>query len=66
MTAPQVLSVTRAGHDMPCRRCGRTISRGRRAALVLGVGQVHLGCLLGHGDQNAQDDDQPDQRQETT
>jgi hypothetical protein len=30
-----------------CRRCGQPIERGRRAALVLGAGLVHLRCLLG-------------------
>jgi hypothetical protein len=42
-----IVSVERvADDDTICRRCGRAIERGRRAALVLGTGLVCLRCLL--------------------
>jgi hypothetical protein len=41
-----ILSVRRAEHELQCRRCGRPIEPGRRAALVAGTGNVHLRCLL--------------------
>jgi hypothetical protein len=44
--AAEVLSAKRAEFDTPCRKCGGTIERGRRLALVAGVGAVHVGCLL--------------------
>jgi hypothetical protein len=47
MTAPdEVLAVHRAAADTPCRRCGYTIARGARAALLAGVGAVHVRCIL--------------------
>jgi hypothetical protein len=43
-----IVSVERVTDDATtCRRCGQAIERGRRAALVLGAGLVHLRCLLG-------------------
>jgi hypothetical protein len=43
-----IVSVERVTDDATtCRRCGQAIGRGRRAALVLGTGLVHLRCLLG-------------------
>ena len=47
--AGQLVSVRRVTDDTDCRRCGSTIERGQRAALVLGAGLVHVRCLLGHG-----------------
>jgi hypothetical protein len=44
--ATEVISVHRVNVDQPCRRCGQTIQRGRRAALLASVGAVHLRCLL--------------------
>lgn len=47
--AAQVLTVTRAEDDeTPCRRegCGRPIRRGQRIVLALGLGTVHLRCLI--------------------
>jgi hypothetical protein len=41
-----VLAVHRATADQPCRRCGELVQRGRRVALVAGVGTVHLRCIL--------------------
>lgn len=53
--AAQVVSVTYVDNNtVTCRRCGRPIERGRRAALTYGAGTVHLRCLLG-----GQDDDDP-------
>jgi hypothetical protein len=43
---PQILSVYRAGHEQPCRRCGDTIRLGQRAALLTDVGAVHVRCLI--------------------
>jgi hypothetical protein len=48
VTAGPIIAVLPADDDMPCRRCGLTIERGQRAALVLGTGQLHLRCLLSH------------------
>lgn len=42
----EVLNVHRADVDMPCRRCGSTIVRGQRAALLAAVGTVHVRCIL--------------------
>lgn len=58
-----IVSVKRAQFDTPCRRCGQTITRGRRLALVTGIGAVHVGCLLRRPEQTAPG---RDQRQETT
>jgi hypothetical protein len=42
----EVLVVHRATVDQLCRRCGAVVARGRRVALVAGVGTVHLRCIL--------------------
>ncbi|MGO9780041.1 MAG: hypothetical protein ACLPQY_09785 [Streptosporangiaceae bacterium] len=58
--AAQVVSVTYVADDTTtCRRCGWPIERGRRAALVLGAGTVHLRCLLAH-DQGDDDSAEPE------
>jgi NMD protein affecting ribosome stability and mRNA decay len=45
--AGQLVSVRRATDDTAtCRRCGRTIERGRRIALVAGTGNMCLRCLI--------------------
>jgi hypothetical protein len=44
--ADALLAVHRATADQPCRRCGAVVARGRRVALVAGVGAVHLRCIL--------------------
>jgi hypothetical protein len=44
--AGEVLSVHRADVDTPCRRCGCTIARGQRVALLVAVGAVHVRCIL--------------------
>ena len=54
--AAQVVSVSYVDDATECRRCGRPIERGRRAALTYGAGTVHLACLLGDQD----DDDRPE------
>ena len=56
MTAATILAVREAADDTPCRRCGQPIQRGRRVALVAGVGNVHVRCLLGHHDDHQADD----------
>jgi len=51
MTArPEVLAVHRAAHDEPCGRCRGTIVRGRRTALLAGIGAVHLACIIARYD----------------
>ena len=44
MTGP-VLDVHQAADDQPCRRCGELIQRGRRLAVVAGLGAVHVACI---------------------
>jgi hypothetical protein len=47
IAAAEVVSVTMATDDeTPCRRCDRPIRRGQRLVLVLGVGTVHLRCVV--------------------
>ena len=47
MTQVEVLSVLRVDDDTTqCRRCHRTIPRGRRAADVAGTGSTCLRCLI--------------------
>ena len=41
-----VLAVHQAEDDQPCPRCGGTIERGRRLAVVAGVGAVHIACVI--------------------
>jgi hypothetical protein len=51
MTArPDVLAVHRAAYDEPCGRCGGTITCGRRAAQLAGIGDVHLACVIARYD----------------
>lgn len=45
MTA-SVLAVHRATVDQPCRCCGGVVKRGRRLAVVAGVGAVHIACVI--------------------
>jgi hypothetical protein len=40
-----VLDVHQATDDQPCRSCGELIQRGRRLAVVAGVGAVHIACV---------------------
>jgi hypothetical protein len=42
----EVLTVRRTTADTPCTSCRNTIERGQRAALLAGIGTVHLRCLL--------------------
>jgi hypothetical protein len=42
-----IVEVKMVDEQTDCRRCHTPIHVGRRAALVLGTGTVHLRCLLG-------------------
>ena len=42
----ELVSVKRADDTAQCRQCGQDIPRGRRVALVLGVGDICLRCWL--------------------
>lgn len=60
MTAPGgVLAVHRATLDQVCRRCGAVVERGRRVALVAGIGVVHLRCILVAQDATVTGSDRP-------
>jgi hypothetical protein len=46
----EILAVRRATADQLCCHCGHTIVRGRRTALLAGIGAVHLACVIARYD----------------
>ena len=57
--ADTVLAVHQATVDQACRRCGAVVARGRRVALVAGIGVVHLRCILVAQEVTVTSPDQP-------
>ena len=60
MTTAAIISVRPVDDDTTCRQCGRPIERGRRGALLLGTGLVHLRCLLGRHTDDTNTDREPE------